>query len=77
MEQNNKFVPKSTIEIEETLICDIYYKPTFSLILGAIFGVLMLFTGNMLTIALGAFILAFVIFVYVNYTWNENNIWTM
>ena len=65
MEQNNKFVPKNTIEIEETLICDVNYKPTLSLILGAIFGVLMLFTGNILSIGLGVFILAFVIFVHM------------
>ena len=65
METNNKYEPKNTIEIEETLICDIYYKPTFSLILGAIFGVLMFFTGNLLAIMLGLFILVFVIFVYL------------
>ena len=65
METNNKYVPKNTLEIEETLICDIYYKPTFSLILGALFGVLMFFTGNILAIVLGVFVLAFVLFVYL------------
>ncbi len=65
METNNKYVPKSTVEIEETLICDIGYKPTTSLILGVIFGVLMFFTGNILAIVLGVFVLAFAIFVYL------------
>ena len=64
METNNKYVPKSTLELEETLICDINYKPTFSLILGAIFGILMFFTGNIIAIVLGIFVLAFVIFVH-------------
>lgn len=58
-----KYVEKSTLSLPSTSLALILFKPNSTMIIAAVFAVLFILMGQVLTIVLGLFIFAFALFV--------------
>ncbi len=63
VEEGPKYVEKSTLSLPSTYLSLILFKPKSTMLIAAVFAILFILMGQVLTIVLGLFIFAFALFV--------------